>query len=244
MKRVSLFLSATLLSMGIASAQVEMGLFDHVGLGISFGTEGVGIDVAAPIGPHFAIRAGYNFMAYTYDAKEMNFSTEFTELGQTYKADITVQPSLDLNNSSFSLLSDYYIKPNGCFHLTAGVFSGPTDLLDGTMTITDIKSNCPFLTDAQIRDKVFENMGGNNNIMIGISKNAVCPYIGFGYGRAIPQSRVGLGIEIGCQYVGNYKVNDPNNLLDNYADFNDVVEQIESVPIYSTIQLRISGWIF
>ena len=54
-----------------ARAQVtEFGLFDHLSVGLTLGTTGTGVDVAAPIGNFLQVRAGYNFFSgFTYSEK-------------------------------------------------------------------------------------------------------------------------------------------------------------------------------
>ena len=45
-----------------ASAQKELGIFNSLSVGVSAGTTGIGVDVATPVTPHFAIRGGVSFM--------------------------------------------------------------------------------------------------------------------------------------------------------------------------------------
>ena len=44
------------------SAQKELGIFNSLSVGVSAGTTGIGVDVATPVTPHFAIRGGVSFM--------------------------------------------------------------------------------------------------------------------------------------------------------------------------------------
>ena len=64
MKRV-IFMCA-LIAMSVissyVSAQKELGIFNSLSVGVSAGTTGIGVDVATPVTPHFAIRGGVSFM--------------------------------------------------------------------------------------------------------------------------------------------------------------------------------------
>ena len=45
----------------------EYGLFDHMSVGLTLGTMGIGLDVAAPVTDFLQVRAGYNFFSgYKY----------------------------------------------------------------------------------------------------------------------------------------------------------------------------------
>lgn len=39
----------------------EFGIFDHMSLGLTLGTTGIGFDLAAPVTDYLQVRAGYNF---------------------------------------------------------------------------------------------------------------------------------------------------------------------------------------
>ena len=65
MKKLLLICATALFGFGQAHAQLEEAdyeLFNHVSLGVSAGTTGIGFEVAAPITDQFAVRAGYSFM--------------------------------------------------------------------------------------------------------------------------------------------------------------------------------------
>lgn len=44
-----------------AQDKIEYGIFDHLGAGISIGTDGIGVDVAAPLTNYVAFRTGISF---------------------------------------------------------------------------------------------------------------------------------------------------------------------------------------
>ena len=63
MKKVIIILTVLFSAISLKSyAQKELGYFNSIAIGANIGTTGWGIDLATPIGKHFALRAGINFM--------------------------------------------------------------------------------------------------------------------------------------------------------------------------------------
>ena len=60
--RKVLLLTVVLLSFIGASAQKSLGYFNTFGVGLNVGTEGIGMNVAAPLGNHFDVSAGFDVM--------------------------------------------------------------------------------------------------------------------------------------------------------------------------------------
>ena len=58
---VCVFVSA-LISCATVSAQKEMGIFNSLGVGVGVGLTGVDVEVATPITPYLALRAGVSIM--------------------------------------------------------------------------------------------------------------------------------------------------------------------------------------
>ena len=64
MKKLLLVCALATLGLSQSYAQLDeddFGFFDHVSAGISLGTDGIGIEVAAPLTYNFAVRAGYSY---------------------------------------------------------------------------------------------------------------------------------------------------------------------------------------
>ena len=45
-----------------AQDDIEFGYFNHMSVGVSVGTDGIGFDLAAPISDYAAVRGGFSFM--------------------------------------------------------------------------------------------------------------------------------------------------------------------------------------
>lgn len=82
----------------------EQGIFNSVAVGLGVGTTGINIDVASPIGNHFALRGEVNIMpGFSYsdevDASVLNSATE-----QVY-APINVEGSLARTTEPYCSMS-------------------------------------------------------------------------------------------------------------------------------------------
>lgn len=82
----------------------EQGIFNSVAVGLGVGTTGINIDVASPIGNHFALRGEVNIMpGFSYsdevDASVLNSATE-----QVY-APINVEGSLARRQEPYCSMS-------------------------------------------------------------------------------------------------------------------------------------------
>ena len=130
-------------------------LIDHLDIGLSLGTTGIGIDAALPVNESFQLRAGFSFMPkFDYS---MSFGVEVGDDPATsdskferlsgmlesltgYKVDNSIdmvgQPSL----WNFSLIAD--IKPfkNKHWHLSAGFYLGPSQIAKAYNTTEDMPS--------------------------------------------------------------------------------------------------------
>ena len=256
MKKVMLFALAILLNVAGAKAQKveEYGIFDHLGVGVSVGTTGIGFDLAAPVTDYLQLRAGYSFMP------KIAYSTEVDiDAGATSMINDEVEVEGKLNISNFKFLVDVYpfkASKSG-FHVTVGAFIGSDKLIS-------VYNTKPFLTDPSDWGKVGIKLGDyritsdeKGNVQADLKVNAFKPYLGIGFGRAIPKSRVSVAFDMGVQFWGTPGVY--TRTVDDFGDVsygkltkndigNDDADQffdiLEKISVYPVIKLRISGRIF
>lgn len=249
MKKTVLLALAILLNVAGAKAQKvqEFGIFDHLGVGVSLGTTGIGFDVAAPVTDYLQLRAGYSFMP------KLTFSTDVAldSEGVSMLADeVEVEGKLNLNN--FKFLVDIYPFKAGksAFHLTVGAYIGSENLLS-------LYNTKPFLANPADWGNVGIDLGEynipsdvNGNIRADLKVNSFKPYVGIGYGRAIPKKRLAMSLDMGVQLwgapgvytnAGKLTKDDFGGDDDDSGDFFDILEKIS---IYPVIKFRICGRIF
>lgn len=256
MKHFILFALAAVFGLQTAQAQkTELGLFNHVGLGLSLGTDGIGFDVAAPVTDYAAVRAGMSLFPSIKHSEEVNIrsnSASFTN------KDVDVEGKLNIKD--FKFLIDLYPSKYSSFHFTTGAFIG-------SKKIVTAHNNEPFLAQSEwgvsgvmIGDyRITSDMNGD--VEANIEVNGFKPYIGIGFGRAVPKkSRVSVSCDFGVKFWGKpgigamtttnfgekvYKKIGYDDLTANDdEDLRDALEIAEKIIVYPVLNIRINGRIF
>lgn len=245
MKKI-IFLWA-ILSIGMmcspVSAQKELGIFNSLSVGVSAGTTGIGIDVATPVTPHFAIRGGVSFMpGISFDA-DVDVDLKDPKLEENSSLNLTG----NMKRASGELLVNYYPFLSSSFFVTAGAYFGGNKLLK-------VKGHS---------DKLAEYVNGGNqaSIIIGdqeipVDKNGDVsggfkvsgfrPYIGVGFGRAVPKKRIGVQFELGVQFHGSPKLySSAGDLSGALADSDDDFTKVmDKLTVYPVMKVRFCGRLF
>ena len=77
--------------------------------------------------------------------------------------------------------------------------------------------------------------------------NAVRPYLGLGYGRLVPNKRVGFRFELGVQIHGKIKVyqDDAEVPVGDHLDSDDDLSKIvKDLTVYPVLKFTLTGRIF
>src|SRR5574344_1551878 len=152
------FIAACMIATAVsASAQIEDGdkqMFNHLGAGVSVGSDGIGLNVATTITPYVQARAGINFTpeikANNIDV-DMNISNQDVQTANTFidlynshmgsgkqLSHINPPEKLDmsakLNMTNFKLLFDLYPSKTSPWRLTVGFYAGQSQLLEAWTT--------------------------------------------------------------------------------------------------------------
>lgn len=261
MKKTVLLLLMALLTVQAIHAQfnyekkVRYGLFNHLGLGLSAGTDGIGIDVASPVTSFVALRAGVSVwpkVSYKTNIDIHDANPELTD-------NVDVKGTMNMFN--FKALADIYPFRNSSFHITGGVFIGNDDVVNAKNTSMFIKNPKKYgklglkLGDRRI------TTDGNGYLHADVTANQVKPYLGIGFGRAVPtKSRVSVSCDFGVQFwgtprLGAMTVDDwgeetyhkfTYKELDEYddEDLKDAMKTGEKIHVFPVLNIRISGRIF
>ena len=159
-----ILLLATVCSALCASTAQKVTAFEHLDLGVTLGTTGVGIDVATPISEQFRLRAGFSFIP-EFDVK-MNFGMEGENGNDLHSmadklVDLTgleIKDNIDmLGNPNFyngNLLVDFYPIKNINFHVTAGFYYGSSKIASACNTIEDMTTLLSVSMFNNIHDKI------------------------------------------------------------------------------------------
>lgn len=273
-----LLIACMLLAGGFAQASAQelspkdFGYFNHLSGGIVLGTEGIGIEVAAPITYDFAVRMGYSLMPKFKYSKSLNLNEN---KGAFTKDRVDIGGKLNMGD--FKLLVDWYPFRTSSFHATAGFFIGRS-------TVVKIDNKEPFVKDnykglAGIELGVYDPSNPqsesrytlmtdpNGDIKGELEVNAFKPYLGVGFGRAVPKGRIGVQFDLGIQFWGKPELKANMNYVDretgenvtnfepvkigritnpdsDYQDLKDAVKTIQKIRVYPVLNIRINGRIF
>ncbi len=285
MKKLLLVCALATLGLSQSYAQLDeddFGFFDHVSAGISLGTDGIGIEVAAPLTYNFAVRAGYSLMPKFKYSKGLDLGLSDQDKADmargTYKGAF-LSPEVDLegklNMGDFKLLIDWYPFRSSSFHATAGFYIGRG-------TVVEVTNKRPFIKDGydagiELGDASSTVNYGmsrytlkpdeNGNLKVEAKVNGFKPYLGIGFGRAVPKGSVGVQFDLGVQFWGKPEVHgnmeyiepstgqvvtryekiNKNRIISqnkDYQDLKDAIKTIEKIGVYPVLNIRINGRIF
>lgn len=153
-------------------------------IGINAGFPGVGIDFARKINDRFMLRLQGNYLKFALNNYASNFNGE----------NLLIDAKINLFNTDLLLDIHPFKTSSFKFVLGAGYFfnqmiSSSFKFAGETININDV---------AVTSDEVG---------MIGLTNQwgSFAPYGGIGFGRAVPNKKIGFGIDIGSYYLGEPK---------------------------------------
>ena len=210
--------------------QVELGIFDNMSVGLGLGTTGISVDVAAPIGPYVAVRGGADIvpnisfhpaldLGFSQDVKDF-FQEWFPEALPNKRTPDKIDFDGKLKFTAGHLLFDVYPFKNSSFHVTAGAYLGGKELVNMDTSGDQILLEAIYaFNHSDIREewglgKIGVKLGNyllepdkNGVIKTTVEVNPLRPYIGIGFGRAIPaKHRFACNFDLGLQFWGTPKV--------------------------------------
>ena len=204
---------------------VEWGLFNHMSVGLGLGTTGISVDVAAPICPYVAVRAGADILPDIKfrPALDLGFDQEIKDfVYEWFNERLPDKIDFDgkLKYTTGHLLFDVYPFKNSSFHVTAGAYLGNKELVNmNTLGYEFLLKTIYDYNHSEIREewglgKIGVKLGNyflepdkEGMINATVEVNALRPYIGVGFGRAIPtRHRFACNFDLGLQFWGTPKV--------------------------------------
>lgn len=125
--------------------------FNHLDIAATLGTTGIGVDLATPLGEYVQLRAGFSIVPrfeynssfrvqvgdqldYKYDEHGNRLETKFDKLSGYLKEIVgfEVDDEVDMickpTYFNYKLLFDVFPFPDKRWHVTAGVFAGPSEI--------------------------------------------------------------------------------------------------------------------
>lgn len=249
-----LILCAALLAFTPLSAktQSERIAFSNLGVSLNGSTTGVGFTLSTPLAKHFALRAGYQFSFIGYNYLYQDF-----EPISVYGQDISV-PDLNLKAKlkvgAAHLMVDWipFKKGEGKFFVTAGMFVGSSDLITLNGQLDMNNPNIKIIQDAGLLQDIELDLGddiiratSDGNMAAQLKVNGVRPYVGLGWGRAIPKHRFGFRFEFGAMFLGKPKIASKNLIAaGSESQIGEVNGVLGKIIAYPQLSLQLTYKIF
>jgi hypothetical protein len=174
-------------------------------LAISGGFPGFAFDYSRKISESFSAKIRYNF-----------FKTEDYNLGELDLSGNAVTAIASAESSILDLLVELLPFKRSSFKLVGGL---------GIINKMKLDILMQYEESVTFGDVVLtkEDYGDLN---IGFSWDSVAPYIGFGFGRAIPKGKIGFGVEAGYYFSQSPNITlDATKLLAPTANQEDQVQE-------------------
>lgn len=251
MKRLLLFCFVSIMCAGSNQmfAQNETykpGIFNSLAVGVSVGTTGIGIDVASPIGSYLAVRAGISFMPnFTYSTDvDVNIENLYDN-APNVPSNIDVEGGM--GRTAGELLLNVYPFKSSSFFVCGGAYFGGGKLIKIKGHSNDLAELIAEGGKAGIEIGDYSiPVDKNGNVSGGLKVTSFRPYLGLGFGRAIPKNRIGFMFELGVQFHNTPKVYTSNGDITNLTaeadnDFSDIINKL---TVYPVLKFRLCGKIF
>lgn len=239
-------------------------LFKHMELGLTLGSTGIGIDLAAPLCEFLQVRAGYDYM-FPFQ-KKFHLLLQNEESSLEAYSDMTAK--LTMGNAK--LLADIYpFKYNKSWHITVGFYYGPSQVAKLESSSESANTYAgevgyvqlgKFTHDIDLNgvsyskgDDYHMKPADDGSILIKTCTNALKPYLGFGYGGRLFPSRYDwkVSVECGAMFWGgkpSQNVHDGINLckdVDDYpSNIDTYIKWCNYLLVYPVLSVRISKMLF
>ena len=216
----------------------EFGIFDHLSAGVTFGTTGLGIDVAAPVTEYIQIRAGYNFFGGIKHKEDVDYRAK----GQPTKK-TEVEGKLELGTAK--LLVDIFPFPKSMFRFTTGFFIGSEEVVkaENTIPVTAFDEGEGLLIGDYIVG--FDKDG---IAKASVKVNKFRPYLGIGVGRSVPRGRFGVSGDLGVMFWGKPKLYEKQTgkdievtKSDLGSDSDKYFDIMSKITVWPVLTIRLTG---
>lgn len=262
MKKLMMLAVILLTSVGSVMAQSDYkrGIFNHVGLNVGAGTEGISVGVAAPVTNFLEVEAGVNIMPSFKLSGDLDVDINMPQESDIqYPTSGTIHAEGSFDRTTFNVKANLYPFGGGSkFFIAAGLSIGGEKIAEVTGSCDELRKfsennlHTPELKD-QFRKAISANLGGYNleldenyNLQGDIRCKNVRPYLGLGFGRLVPNNRIGCRLELGCQFMGKLKVYQNGNEIDinkalEDAGEDDLSKFVKDLKVYPVLKFSLTG---
>lgn len=261
MKKQVISCMLLLLSLSASAQKESAGIADHLGISAGIGTTGITVDLSTMFTDYIGLRVGADIFPNLKlntdldlgfdDASKAAYQNMFDK---PLVSEIAVQGKTAL--SAGHLLVDVYPFKSS-FHVTVGAYIGSKDVIsiynkvDGQLQdITDFNKQAGALGVKKIGLELgdyFLEPDERGNVDACIRVNDFRPYVGIGFGRAVPKKRLACQFDLGVQLWGNPEIYLRDHKLsenDLDGDSGGIIKIVSNASVYPSLTLRLVGRIF
>ncbi len=172
-----LMMMAVILLAGVGSVMAQSdykrGIFNHVGLNVGAGTEGISVGLAAPVTNFLEVEAGVNIMPSFKLSGDLDVDVNTSSLPQvpnvTYPTGATIHAEGSFDRTTFNVKANLYPFGGGSkFFIAAGLSIGGEKIAEVSGSCDELRDfsnkylkNNPDL-EKQFRQTLSANLGGYN----------------------------------------------------------------------------------
>ena len=246
----------------MAQKEYKRGFLNHVGINVGAGTEGISVGLAAPVTSFFELEAGVNVMPSFKLSGDLDVDVNTSSLPQvptvTYPTSATIHAEGSFDRTTFNVKANLYPFGGGTkFFIAAGLSIGGEKIAEVNGSCDQLREFSQSLPSQELKDQfrqaVSANLAGYNlqfdenyNVQGDIRCKKVRPYLGLGFGRLVPKNRLGMRLELGCQFMDKLKVYqndteiDINKALEDAGD-DDLSKFVKDLKIYPVVKFSFTG---
>lgn len=246
----------------MAQKEYKRGFLNHVGINVGAGTEGISVGLAAPVTSFFEVEAGVNVMPSFKLSGDLDVDVNTSSLPQVpgvqYPSSATIHAEGSFDRTTFNVKANLYPFGGGSkFFIAAGLSIGGEKIAEVNGSCDQLREFSQNLPSQELKDQfrqaVSANLAGYNlqfdenyNVQGDIRCKKVRPYLGLGFGRLVPKNRLGMRLELGCQFMDKLKVYqndteiDINKALEDAGD-DDLSKFVKDLKIYPVVKFSFTG---
>jgi len=190
-------------------------------LAVSFGSPGFGIQYARKLGGHINLVAAYHFLSVeNYEINDLDISGE------------PVNIIANIENAIIDLGFEYLPFKKSSFNLHAGI---------GILSETNLQALFTYTEGFDYGD-INLSTDDIGEIDANVTWEGIAPYVGIGFGRAIPKKRLGLSLKMGSYITSEPTVNlTATNLLSNTSNQEEnLTEAFSTFKFIPRVQLKLA----
>jgi len=238
--------------MGTGRANDDKMIFNHLSVGVGVGSDGWGLEVAAPLTPYVSVRTGFSSLpTIKFNVNDVTIHKNNGTKVSDY-ADVNFKLFQKMTN--WKLLFDVHPFKTSSFRVTLGAYIGGDEL-----AFAELDEPLPTHAHDYIRigdERVIIKSDGYTDAKVKV--NNFKPYVGIGFGRAV-KSTPGLNFnfDLGVQFWGKPKLHgwtlddfgtEVYKELDYGSTDNDDAKKaakwVSKLKVWPTINFRLTYTIF